>query len=170
MKNMIIVEDKPWITKAAILDLQKKSVKVSCIVYYPNKIGDPKEKEKLLNDLKESTGVPVETVNGQEQFVKTMEKLYSQENTVFLMDYDLTSDSQYPFDSRINILYARHKEYEDKNVAPEDRKIWFYTVSGISNVELLRKNFPGHQLSVTSYQDGLLKWNEEELDKIVGVN
>ena len=86
------------------------------------------------------------------------------------MDYDLASDSQYPFDLRINILYAKHKEYEDKNVAQKDRKIWFYTVSGISNVELLKKNFPEHQLPVASYQDGLLKWNEEELDKIVGVN
>lgn len=170
MKKVIIVEDKPWITKGAIKRLQNKSVEVFCIVYFPNKIGDVQEKEGLLNTLQEETGVLIEKVTGQEAFVKKMESLYSQDDTVFLMDYDLTSDSQYPFDSRINILYAKHKEYEDTNVAQEDRKIWFYTVSGISNVELLQKNFPGHQLSVVSYQDGLLEWDEKEIDKIVGAD
>lgn len=167
MKKIVIVEDKPWVTSDAVQSLQKDKAEVIRIVYYPNTFGDDEEKSKLLQGLKEKTNVQIDRVNNQEEFVEKMEELYGEENVVFFMDYDLKGDSTMDPDSRINIRYAKHKEYREK-VEEKGRKIWFYTVSGAANVEIIKRNFPDHVLGIENYIDGQLTWDANELNQILG--
>lgn len=167
MKKIVIVEDKPWITQNAICDLQKKNINVIKMVYYPNAFGDEKEKKKLMDLFKEKTKVEVDEVSSQEEFVNKMEELYQLEDVVFFMDYELKGDSTKEADKRINVRYARYKEYGD-GFKPERRKIWFYTASSAANVAVLYHNFPDNVLPVTKYYEGILEWKEEKIDQILG--
>lgn len=167
MKKIVIVEDKPWVTKRAVKDLLARGdVEIARIVYYPNSLGDNEEKKLLLSDFERETGVQIDTVHDQVTFVKKMEELYILDNVVFFMDYELKGDTTLDADSRINIRYAKNKEYGG-NTNPQERKIWFYTVSGVANVEIIRHYFPERTLPVDSYKNGLLVWNQNVLNKIL---
>lgn len=166
MKKIIIVEDKPWVTQNAVCELQNSNVEVMRVVYYPNAFGDNEEKKKLLSDFKEKTHVEIDTVENQEAFIEKMEELYSQEDVVFFMDYDLKGDSTMEPENRINIRYTKHKEYmEGMNV--KVRKIWFYTVSGSGNVDIIMRNFPKNILYVKKYMQGQLTWDMDQVKKIL---
>lgn len=164
MKEVVIVEDKPWVTGKAVQNLQQKGVSVLRIVYYPNAFGDEDEKKRLIGELLKKTNVEIDKVTNQEEFVEKMQELYEADNVVFFMDYDLKGDFTMEPDSRINIRYAKHKE----KINPEKRKIWFYTVTGVANVEVITQMFPGRVLRVDTYEDGQLVWNEDDMKKILG--
>lgn len=167
MKKVVIIEDKPWVTKEEIKHLQdRKNVEVFRIVYFPNQFGNEEEKKKLLSELKAETGVRLDEVKDQETFVMKMEELYSMENTVFFMDYELKGDNTVEADLRINIRYAKYKEY-GKDMDPDARKIWFYTTSGIGNVEIITRNFPDRVLPVESFRDQILTWNQDKINQIL---
>lgn len=166
MKRIVIVEDKPWTTSDAVLRLKKEKVEEIRIIYYPNSFGDDAEKKRLLNGLKETTDVEIDTVINQEEFVKKMEELYENPDVVFFMDYDLKGDGTVPPEKRINYRYAKQKEYgegQDQNM----RKIWFYTISGVINLEIITHNFPQNVLHVNNYTDGQLTWDVGEVSQIL---
>ena len=167
MKRVIIVEDKPWITQEAVCDLQEKNINVIKVVYYPNVFGDEKEKKKLMDEFKIKTNVEVEEVSSQEEFVNKMEELYQLEDVVFFIDYELKGDSTEEADKRINVRYARYKEYRE-GFKPEQRKIWFYTASSAGNVAVLYHNFPENVLPVTKYCEGVLEWKKDAIEQILG--
>ena len=167
MKKIIIVEDKPWITQDAICNLQKKNAVVSKMIYYPNTFGDNNEKKNLMVEFKAKTKVEVDEEFSQEEFVKKMEELYQIENIVFFMDYELKGDFTEEADKRINVRYARYKEY-GQEFNYELRKIWFYIASSVGNASVLYHNFPNNVLPVTKYCDGKLAWREETIEKILG--
>lgn len=166
MKKVVIVEDKPWVTSHAVQCLQEKKVEVMRFVYYPNAFGDDAEKTKLIDDLRNTTQVQIDIVNNQEEFISTMEELYQVENVVFFMDYDLKGDYTVEPDSRINIRYAKYKEYGEEPDNAE-RKIWFYTVSGATNVEVISRNFPDRVLHIDEFKEGQLSWNTNEITHIL---
>lgn len=166
MKKIVIVEDKPWVTLDAVCELQKKHISVEKMVYYPNTFGDEDEKQKLLREFTDKTKVDIVRVTSSEEFVNEMEKLYQQENVIFLMDYELKGDSTEEAEKRINVRYAKYKEYGE-GFDPKQRKIWFYTVSAVANVAILNRNFPEHVLPVIKYHKGRLEWKEEALDQIL---
>lgn len=164
MKRIVIVEDKPWTTGNAVLRL-KNETEIR-IIYYPNSFGDDAEKDRLLNGLKEETNVEIDTVINQEEFVEKMEELYENPDVVFFMDYDLKGDGTLPPEERINFRYAKLKEYgEGQDV--DSRKIWFYTTSGVINLEVIAHNFPEKVLHVDNYTDGQLTWDASEVSQII---
>ena len=167
MKKIIIVEDKPWVTENAVCNLQKKNIDVVKMVYYPNSFGNEKEKKRLMDAFKEKTKVEVDEVYTQEEFVNKMEELYELENVVFFMDYELKGDFTEEANKRINVRYARYKEYGE-GFNSNERKIWFYTASSVGNVAVLYHNFPDNVLLVTKYSEGRLEWEEEKIDQILG--
>ena len=167
MKNIIIVEDKPWVTQEAVCALKEKKASVIKIVYYPNAYGDENEKKNLMDEFKEKTAVAVDEGRTQEEFVNKMEELYELENTVIFMDYELKGDSTEEADKRINVRYARYKEYGEE-FDQKKRKIWFYTASSVANVAILNHNFPDHVLPVTKFCDGMLEWKEDTINQILG--
>lgn len=130
-------------------------------------MGDGKEKEELLEKFKQETAVEVDEVSTQEEFVNKMEELYCSDDVVFFMDYELKGDSTEEADKRINVRYAKYKEYGGK-IDPNQRKIWFYTTSSVANVAILNHNFPEHVLPVTKYCEGKLAWKAEIIEQILG--
>lgn len=167
MKKIVIVEDKPWITKEAVENLQNRAnTQVLSVIYYPNKFGDAEEKERLISDFENATGLQVEKVYDQDGFVKKMEELYSMEDVVFFMDYDLKGDYTKEPEERINVRYAWYKEYGEDTLS-KARKMWFYTATGHTNVELITRFFPERVLQTASYENGQLKWNQDALDRVL---
>lgn len=166
MKKIVIVEDKPWVTQDAVCSLQQKNVNVERVVYYPNAYGDEDEKRRLLDEFKNRTSVEINKVQTQEEFVNKMEELYQMEDIIFFMDYELKGDSTEEADKRINIRYAKYKEYGN-GIEPEKRRIWFYTSSSVANVAILNQNFPDRVLPVTKYYEGKLEWKEETVNEIL---
>lgn len=167
MKKIVIVEDKPWATGDAVRRLKKGNVDVLRIVYYPNPYGDADEKRKLIRELEEKTSVQIDTVNNQEEFVEKMEELYAEPDVVFFMDYDLKGDRTVNPEDRINFRYTKLKEYRENQDA-NLRKIWFYTISCVTNLEIITHNFPENVLHVDNYTDGQLTWDAREIDQILG--
>ena len=166
MKRIVIVEDKPWITSNAVLRLKEENANEVRIIYYPNTYGDASEKNELLDGLKETTNVEIDTVINQTEFVNKMEELYEKPDVVFLMDYDLEGDSTVPPEKRINYRYAKLKEYGEGRTV-NSRKIWFYTISGVFNLEIITRNFPDNVLHVDKYTEGQLTWNVGEMNHIL---
>lgn len=166
MKKVVIVEDKPWVTSQAVQCLLERNVEVLRFVYYPNVFGDDAEKRQLLEDLRSATQVQIDVVENQEQFINAMEELYQVENVVFFMDYDLKGDCTVPPDLRVNFRYAKYKEYGEEPDAAE-KKIWFYTVSGATNVEIISRNFPDRVLHIDEFKEGQLSWNTNEITHIL---
>lgn len=166
MKRVVIVEDKPWITSEAVLRLKEENANEVRIIYCPNAYGDASEKSELLDGLKEKTNVEIDTVKNHTEFVKKMEELYEKPDVVFLMDYDLEGDSTVPPEERINYRYAKLKEYGEGQVV-NSRKIWFYTISGVFNLEIITRDFPDNVLHVDRYTKGQLTWNDGEINHIL---
>lgn len=163
MKKVVIIEDKPWVTQDAVKLLQDK---LEAVIYYPNNVGNPNEKEKLLRDFEDTLGRAVEKVETQEEFVRKMEKYYNDPEIVFLMDYELKGDTTVEPDMRINLRYARYKEPMDECDLSQ-RKIWFYTTAGVDAVNFLESNFPQRVLPVSTFRNGKLQWDTEKLDEIL---
>lgn len=166
MKKMIIVEDRPWVVKNAVVELGKRDVSVEKIIYYPNSYGDEADKQKQLDEFKKTTKTPIITIKEKIDVVKEMERCYEESDVVFLMDYDLENDLSILPDERFNLRYVKRKEYED-NMCASKRRIWFYTTTGMEIVNYLQSNFPDQVVSVESFRNGMLQWDEKEIMKIL---
>lgn len=162
MKRVVVVEDRPWMTTEATEGLQKKGVTFYKTIYYPSLLLNSKEKELLMQEYQEKTGIPVEVVNGQREFIDKMDELYDLDDVVFLMDYDLKGDMAVDdFFSRVNIKYALEKRKQQR-----EEKIWFYTTGGSDVRTALVSNFQDRVIRVPHFMNNQLQWDEESIIRI----
>lgn len=163
MKKIVVIEDRLWVTTDATVNLQAKGIAFYMAIYYPSRLLYSKEQEALLKDYKEKTGIEVEQVNDQSEFVNKMNELYDNHELVFLMDYDLKGDMGIDdFFQRINIKYALDKRNQNA-----DEKIWFYTTGGSDVRAALLENFGDRVIRVPGFIDGQLQWDESEIRGIL---
>ena len=155
MKRIVIVEDRPWKMRSCIKELQSKGITFYKTIYYRNNSLDTKTQEELLNQYIEDTGMEIERVNSQEEFVSKMEDAYQVSDTIFLMDYDLKGDmNREDFFTRVNVRYA---------LARDKERIWFYT-TGPSDIKgILLDTFPDHVISVKVTDNMQGFWDEEQI-------
>ncbi len=156
-KKIVIVDDRPWKMQESIQELQKEGIIFCKTIYYPNNMIDRATQQELMDNYKESTGIEVVQVNDQSEFLAKMDELYGDPEIIFLMDYDLKGDmDRNDFFARINVKYALAKDKTEK-------KIWFYT-SGPNDIKgLLRETFCDNVISVPYYNNGKLRWDEEQV-------
>ncbi len=163
MKKIVVVEDRPWFTMDATLELQKEGVEFYKMIYYPSELLNSKERNKLLKTYEEETRVDVLTVNSQREFIDAMDGMYEQKDIVFLMDYDLKGDMAVDdFFSRINIRYAL-----EKRKCQSEERIWFYTTGGADVKRVLYENFEERVISTPQFINSQLKWDKEQIMRIV---
>lgn len=160
-KSIVVVDDRPWKMQKSILLLQKENIVFNKTIYYPNNMIEREKQNELMADYKKSTGMEIVQVNSQSEFIVQMDELYNEPNVIFLMDYDLKGDMNIDdFFKRINIKYALVKDQNQK-------KIWFYT-SGPNDIKgLLRETFSNNIISVTSYGNGVLEWDYNQVKAAV---
>lgn len=162
MKRVVVVEDRPWMTTEATVGLQKKGVTFYKTIYYPSLLLNSKEKELLMQKYRDKTGLPVEVVNGQREFIDKMDELYSLDDVVFLMDYDLKGDMAVDdFFSRVNIKYALEKRKQQG-----EEKIWFYTTGGSDVRTALVSNFQDRVIRVPHFMNNQIQWDEDSVIRI----
>lgn len=167
MKKIVVVEDRPWLTMDATVELQKKEVVFYRTVYYPSVLLNSKERERLMTEYMEKTGIEVITVHEQREFIDRLEELYADEELIFMMDYDLKGDMAVDdFFSRVNIKYALEKQKSEKEKKKEER-IWFYTTGGADVKRALFGAFEDRIIRTPKYINSQLQWDEEEILKIV---
>ena len=106
MKKIVVVEDRPWFATDVTVDLQRQGIEFYRTIYYPSSLLYSEDKALLLQKYKEKTGVKVEEVHDQREFINKMDELYEKSDLVFLMDYDLKGDMGIDdFFQRINIKF-----------------------------------------------------------------
>lgn len=162
MKRIVVVEDRPWITKDATVELQNNGVEFYKTVYYPSVLLNPKDSNRLMADYCEKTGIDVITINSQREFLDIMEELYQIEELIFLIDYDLKGDmSVDDFFSRINIKYALEK----RNSGEE--RIWFYTTGGTDVKKILHDNFKDRVIKTSKFVNSQIKWDLDMIAELI---
>lgn len=160
MKRIVIVEDRPWKIQSCVKELQEKGVTFYKTIYYPNNSLTPERQEELLNQYIQDTGMEIERVNSQEEFVSKMDEAFDVPDTIFLMDYDLKGDmTREDFFTRVNVRYA---------LAKGGGRIWFYT-TGPSDIKgILLDTFPGHVIRVKVAADNMQGfWDEKQIKEAV---
>lgn len=163
MKKIVLVEDRPWFATDVTVDLQRQGIEFYRTIYYPSSSLYSKDQDLLLQKYKEKTGVKVEEVHDQREFINKMDELYGKSDLVFLMDYDLKGDMGIDdFFQRINIKYALEKRKEQA-----EEKIWFYTTGGLEVRAALLENFEGRVIRIPLFKDGQLQWDEAEIKRIL---
>lgn len=157
MKRIVVVDDRPWKLQRCIKNLQSKGVSFYKMIYYPNNAIDQSTRGEMLINFKKSTGIEVEQVHEEREFLDKMNELYNIPDLIFLMDYDLKGDmNKNDFFTRINVRYALAKNEEGK-------RIWFYT-SGPGDIKgMLLDTFPDHVISMPKFTGGQTFWDEEQV-------
>lgn len=164
MKRIVVVEDRPWFTMDATVELQRAGVEFYRTIYYPSVLLNSKERNALMEKYQKRTGIEVITVHGQREFIDRMNELYQIADIVFLMDYDLKGDMAVDdFFSRINIKYALEK----RNAGGEGR-FWFYTTGGADVKRVLFENFEENVVSTPRFINSQLQWDKDAIMQIVG--
>lgn len=155
MKRIVVVDDRPWKLQKCVKSLQNKGVSFYKMIYYPNNAIDQGTRDEMLGKFEKNTGIEVEQVNNEKEFLHKMDELYCIPDLIFLMDYDLKGDmDKNDFFSRINVRYARAKHEE---------RIWFYT-SGPGDIKgMLMETFPGHVISMPLFIGGQTYWDEKQV-------
>lgn len=162
MRRIVVVEDRPWLTMDATVELQKKGVVFYRTIYYPSFLLNSEKRNSLMQEYKEKTKIQVDVVNEQREFVNKMDELYDLDDIVFLMDYDLKGDMAVDdFFSRVNIKYALEKRKNE-----EKEKIWFYTTGGTDVRAALLTNFPDKVIWVPYSIEDQLQWDEDSIIRI----
>ncbi len=155
MKKIVIVDDRPWKFQECVRKLKDKGIIFCKTVYYPNNTLGQDTQDRMINDYKNHTDMEIAQVNDQMEFLTKMDELYDNQDTIFLIDYDLKGDmSREDFYTRVNVKYAKVKGWD---------RIWFYT-SGPSDIKgMLIRTFPDHVISVTTNLEGQSFWDEEQV-------
>lgn len=163
MKRLVVVDDRPWKLKDCIRRLKEQGILFYKTIYYLGNMISYEEQQELMAGYREITDMEVVRVDSQKEFLDEMDRLYDEDDVVFLMDYDLKGDmSGYDFFDRINVKYAREKD-------PERKKIWFYT-SGPSDIKgLLYETFGDNVVSTPEFFGGQLYWDEEQVKAVAEV-
>lgn len=127
MKNIILLEDNLDIAEEFAEQLRKwteqgkKIVTVNKILFYDDNLCSEKiDQIDAVQHLRQ-IGLDVEWVNVI-NFNTVMNRLYQDDNNLFIFDTYLLSDDCFFFKERINVNYALQKI--------EDKRIWFYTTAG----------------------------------------
>lgn len=158
MKKIVIVCNRPWYYQHSIQNLQVKGITIESIVIY---LEGPHQSlksilKKIIN-FERKTGIPIESVERQGKFINIMDRLYSDPDILFLMDYNLMFDISANFYERLNIKYAiAHKD---------DQRIYFFTTGGKDIIDKLSARFPGHVIPI--YGSGQLFFDESQILSIV---
>lgn len=159
MKKIVIVCNRPWFYQCSIQNLQRKGITIESIVIYLKGIHPIwRSIKKNVINFERETGIPIESVEDQINFLKIMDRLYSDPNILFLMDYNLMFDISSNFYERLNIKYAiAHKD---------DQRIYFFTSGGKDIIDKLSAEFPGHVIN-PFYGSGQLFFDESQILSIV---
>lgn len=162
MKRIVIVEDRPWVTEQDVLRLGEENIEIAAMIYYPNSNSTKQEQERMVQEFENNTGINVQCVNSQKEFVDVMDQWYADEQVVFLVDFDLKGDGSTNFDNRINVLYVKDKQGAGK------KRFWFYTTGNVDVKSILMAQFKGHVIDVKfDYEEMLLEWKIEQIRKMV---
>ena len=154
MKNIVLLEDKParlgkFISK---INRNKESnqLGVDLVLYYNPSLAQESEE---VQELKKTLNVDVKVVNIW-NFDDTLNELFDRTDSLFIFDTDLNEDMEENyFNYRINVNYALRRQ--------NDRRIWFYTVSGPDFEENVQKTFPEKVIQAVLNENQLdLKWKE----------
>jgi hypothetical protein len=164
MKRIVIVEDRPWVTQREVLEIKKQEIEVAAMIYYPNSNSTKQEQEKLVQEFENKTGVDVQWVNSQSEFVDAMDRWYADERVVFLVDFDLKGDGSTNFDNRINVLYVKAKEKQEKG----KERFWFYTTGNVDVKSILMAQYKGHVIDVNFNPIRMsLEWDMGQIQEMV---
>lgn len=152
MKKIVIVEDR--IKRAASLAKQFEllaeqwNIKDIVICFFRER---PSETEEDIRKAKDSCKHEIKDVYILD-FNKVMDAYMNEEETYFIIDYQLNGDgSEGDPIRRINIRYARNKDRYKTN------RLWFYTATGPDNERILGKLFgKEHMLYVSEVDEDLL--------------
>lgn len=164
MKKIVIVEDRPWVTEQDVLSMKKENIEIAAMIYYPNSNSTKQQQEELVQKFTNNTGVNVQWVNNQKEFVDAMDQWYADQQVVFLVDFDLKGDGSTNFDNRINVLYVKDKEKQ----GTRNEKFWFYTTGNVDVKSILMAQYKDHVIDVDfDSEQMLLYWDMEQIREMV---
>lgn len=163
MKKIVIVEDRPWVTEQDVLSMKKQNIEIAAMIYYPNPNSTKQEQEELVQKFTNNTGVNVQWVNNQKEFVDAMDQWYADQQVVFLADFDLKGDGSTNFDNRINVLYVKDKQ------GTGNERFWFYTTGNVDVKSILMAQFKGHVIDVIMFNSLYMQlyWDMEQIREMV---
>lgn len=165
MKKIVIVEDRPWVTEKAVLEMRDKNIEVAAMVYYPNSNSTREKQEEKVKEFYAHTKVKVKWVSNQKEFEDVMDEWYKDEQVVFLVDFDLKGDGSTNFDTRINVRYAKKQEKQEQG----NKRFWFYTTGNVDVKNILATQFKNHVIDVLEFLDMQVEWDMEQIERMVGV-
>lgn len=161
MKRIVLVEDKPWKARNQILEMERVGIHTEAVLFFNNMRRQQLSKQILewLEEFEKAIGQQVRFV-GNLDFNQVLDEYYSKSDVVIVMDLGLIGDGSKVFSERINVRYAKSKDEKDR--------IWFYTVGPRDQKALLFDNFPNHVLDADTLEDEQLKWDEEQIQEMMG--
>ena len=147
MKEIVIVEDCPWLIQDAVSELTKHGIKVSKLLYLHNRVGFGDVKERLVRTFEYNTGVAVVDIKTEDEFVANMEKLYTFDDIVFLINfYSRCSDD------KVSVKYMKYKGFGDK--------FWLYKLPVYGDIGDLCGASP-NVIPMIDYENAPLVWDIE---------
>lgn len=160
MKNVVLLEDNLRVAGEFADQLRgwtehgEEVVEVNRILFYddnlsPEKIAKMETVEHLLQK-----GLEVEWVNVI-NFDTVMDRLYEDNDNLFVFDTYLLSDESFVFKYRVNVSYALRKM--------ADKRIWFYTNAGADIKDCIDHMFPGMVMETELNEEGhILRFTDNQ--------
>lgn len=166
MKNIIFLEDNPKRLSTMINEIREyfaEKFTVSTVLYYCEDV-ERLEKSKI-EDVKKTLEVDQLISVDFWNFEEEMQKLYQDDNNVFIFDTQLEQKQWEDFDYMINVNYALNRK--------DDGRIWFYTVAGPYFKENIVQRFPKYVLDAAIDSDGRMRLkleDNERFNQLINLN
>lgn len=143
--GIVILEDRPWVMKNNIINLQQRGVTVHKILYYCERDDRYNKSINRINELEDELNLEITRVTSFD-FEEKLDQIFNFTTSIFLFDMDLVGDFSKHFQERINVMYA-----EDKRENGNGDRIWFYTTGPDSAKEQLMTYFPDRVVPVLQF-------------------
>ena len=117
MREIIIVEERPWMIQDAVKDLQQRGFTASKVLYVHSIFGYANLKAEFIRKFTDETGVQVIDIKTESELIREISDLKSNENNVFFIGY--RSDCN---EIVTCIDYMKHQGL--------DNRLWLYTILG----------------------------------------